>query len=170
MDSAVFSHVHDRLDEWARDVVDSLVAGDLTRPVTDRQERIADSIGRLIEAMQDLVTPPEKFAGSKGGAGSGGGQQAPLIPPLAELMLLRGMQEQVYDQTREVAGRGNGEPGERRARLTELGEDQRALLDLGQRMAEALQGGAPPDGGIVPEDLLPDPQPDPEPVPQDPEG
>ncbi len=147
LDSAVFSHVHERMDDWARDVIDALVAGEVSDAVTGRQQRIADSIGRLIEAMEDLVTPPDKFAGDQqqgGAGGTGSEQQPPLIPPMAELMLLRGMQEQLYDQTRVLDDQTDVEPGERRSRLAELGEEQRELLDLGRQMAESLQGDAPP--------------------------
>ena len=124
--------------------------------VTDRQQRIADSIGRLIEALESLISEPDEFAGgSQGGSGSGSGQgRPPLIPPIAELMLLRGMQEQVYNQTQDLDGRGDLEADERRERLEELGEDQQDLLELGREMAEAL--GTTPLS--EPEPTTPEPQ------------
>jgi hypothetical protein len=152
LEAPVFSHVHARIDDWATQVTDSLRGGELGVSAVARQQRIADSIGRLIEALEDLITPPDKFAGGQGaGQQPGGqGQQPPLIPPIAELMLLRGMQEQVYEETKDVDGRTGIETGLRRARLTELGDDQRSLLRLGREMAEALQQDRPVPG--------PDPQ------------
>ncbi len=147
LEARVFSHVHARMDDWATQVTETLRGGELEATVSGRQQRIADSIGRLIEALEDLIAPPEKFAGSQGGAGRGGqGRPPPLIPPIAELMLLRGIQEQVYDQTRAAEGRVAIEPGVRRLWLEELGEDQRALLRLGREMAEAMQQNRPVPG------------------------
>jgi len=151
LEAPVFSHVHSRIDDWATQVTETLRGGEIEEAVAGRQQRIADSIGRLIEALEDLISPPDKFAGSPGAGRSGGqGQQAPLIPPIAELMLLRGMQEQVYEETRIVDWRTGVEAGERRERLAELGRDQRSLLRLGREMAEALQQDRPVPG--------PDPQ------------
>jgi hypothetical protein len=148
LEAPVFSHVHARMDDWATRVTETLRGGEFEQSVAGRQQRIADSIGRLIEALEDLITPPDKFAGGQGaGQQAGGqGQQPPLIPPIAELMLLRGMQEQVYEETQDIDGRTGIETGERRARLAELGDDQRSLLRLGREMAEALQQDRPVPG------------------------
>ncbi len=147
LDAPVFSHVHARIDDWAVQVTEALRGGKLEAAAAGRQQRIADSIGRLIEALEDLIAPPDKFAGSQGGGQSGSqGQPAPLIPPIAELMLLRGMQEQVYEETQDVDGRTGVEAGDRRARLAELGGDQRSLLRLGREMAEAMQRDRPAPG------------------------
>ena len=147
LDAAVFSHVHARIDDWATQVTETLRAGELGEAAVRRQQRIADSIGRLIEALEDLISPPDKFAGSQGGGQSGSkGQPAPLIPPIAELMLLRGMQEQVYEETQDVDARTGIAAGERRARLVELGDDQRSLLRLGRDMAESMQQNRPGPG------------------------
>jgi len=151
MEAPVFTHVHGRIDRWARQVTRTLRDGSLSaggEVVTERQQLIADSIGRIIGALEELITPPDKFAGGQGqGNQSGGrGQPPPLIPPVAELMLLRGMQEQVYEQTRDLDGRRGIEPGERDTRFEELGEDQRDLLRLGQEMAEVLQDDLPVPG------------------------
>jgi hypothetical protein len=141
-ESPVFTHVHDMLDAWSSRVTDALISGEVSVAVTDRQQRIADSIGRLIEALEDLVSEPEEFAGGGPGGGSGTGPR-PVIPPVAELMLLRGMQEQVYNQTRDLDGRSDLGPDERQERLEELGGDQQHLLELGREIAEAL-GEVPP--------------------------
>ena len=145
--------MHERVDEWARQVTDVLRTGELAEAVVDREQRIADSIGRIIEALEDLVSPLDKFAGGRGGQGRGGQRRAaPLIPPIVELMLLRGMQDQVYDQTRALDGRAGIEAGERRSRFAELGLDQRALLRLGRQMAEELQDAPVPGPGLQEQD------------------
>jgi hypothetical protein len=150
-ESSVFTQVHDMMDDWSSWVTDALISGEVSVAVTDRQQRIADSIGRLIEAIEGLVSEPGEFAGGGQGGSGGSGRQgrAPLIPPIAELMLLRGMQEQVYNQTRDIDARGDLQPDERETRLEELGEDQQRLLELGEEMAEALSN-APASEGTPP--------------------
>jgi hypothetical protein len=140
-DSAVFSRVHELVDGWARQVSEALEAGEVGTTTTDRQGRIADSIGRLVEALEITIKPPDEFGGEqRGGTGQGGhGGQQPLIPPIAELKLLRGMQEGVYNLTREIDGRTDLDPAERELRLTELGRDQRSLHDLGRQILDALR-------------------------------
>ena len=149
-DSRVFSHVHALIDRLSRRASEGLLAGVVNVDVTDRQQRIADSIGRLIKALEELLQPPEEFAEqSPQGGGSGGGGQQPLIPPVAELRLLREMQEQVYNQTRDLDARDDLDLARRQERLVELGSDQRELLDIGREIAESLRG---PQG---PSDPLP---------------
>ena len=155
LEAPVFTHVHGRIDRWARQVTETLRGGSLAgggevvgEVVMERQWLITDSIGRIIGALEELIMPPDKFAGgqAQGNQSGGRGQPPPLIPPVAELMLLRGMQEQVYEQTRDLDGRRGMKPGDRDTRFEELGEDQRDLLRLGQEMAEALQDDTPVPG------------------------
>jgi hypothetical protein len=140
-ESPIFSRVHDMMDDWSAWATDALISGEVTVAVSDRQERITDSIARLMQALEDLVQEDRgEFAGGGPGGGGGQGQQGrpPLIPPIAELMLLRGMQEQVYNQTRDLDTRRDLEPGDRQGRLEDLAEDQQQLLELGEEMAESL--------------------------------
>ena len=141
-ESLVFSHVHALLDDWARLVIDDLVKGEVGAEVTRRQQRIVASIGRLIEALEEVLVPPSEFAQQQGG-GSGGGQPR-LIPPLAELRLLRDMQEEVYTLTRAIDGRTDLEPTQRSRRLRDLGRSQRELRSLGRQVLDMLKG--PPNG------------------------
>ena len=93
--------------------------------------------------------------------------QSPLIPPVAQLKLLRGLQEQIYNQTRSMDSRNDLDSAQRRTRLRELGQHQRELMDLGEEMLEALapggQGGQPnPDGEPPAGPQEPAPEPEPE--------
>ena len=63
-----------------------------------------------------------------------------LIPEVAEVKRLHGLQEQVYDQTRSIDGRTDLAPGQRRRRVRELGDMQRELIELGEKMLERLKG------------------------------
>ncbi|MEM7229787.1 MAG: hypothetical protein AAF432_13330, partial [Planctomycetota bacterium] len=153
LDSSVFSHTHDMIDGWAQAVADQLGNGTVDIDVTDRQMLIADSLRRLMEALEEDESEEEEFA--QDSQMGGGGQQGPqpLIPPVKELKLLRGLQEQVYDQTKSLDSREDLNSGQMRDRLRDVGQRQRDLLDLGEAMLDALDGGGAPPPRITEEDL-----------------
>ncbi|MHC4416300.1 MAG: hypothetical protein ACYS0G_13550, partial [Planctomycetota bacterium] len=70
-EARVFTHVHGVIDELSRSVTESLLEGIVDVEVTDRQQRIADSIGRVVEALEELIQPPppSEFARQQGGGG-----------------------------------------------------------------------------------------------------
>ena len=141
-ESRVISHVHSVMDDLALSVTDDLLAGRVETVVSDRQQRIADSLGRLIEALEALMdpAPPSEFAKGQGGGG-GGGSQAPLVPPVAELRLIRGLQEQVYNLTRDLDDLSDLDAAERSRRHRDLGREQRDLQGLGRQLLEDLMQG-----------------------------
>jgi hypothetical protein len=158
-ETVVFSHAHAIIDEWSAAVSTSLREGNVSADVTDQQKLIAESLGRLAQALEEEQAEQSEFEdGSGGGSGEGGGQQGqqgeqPLVPPLSELKLLRGLQEQIYNQTRDIDGRSDIEAASRRQRLRELQRQQDALQRLGEQLLEQLAPpqptpeGAPPEGG-----------------------
>lgn len=158
-DSPMFSHVHGLVDAAALQVIERLREGDVSIHVTDRQRSVAELIGRLVSALEEEMAPPNEFEegnqGGEGGQGGGGGGQGqqqqpqPLVPPLAELKLLRGLQEQIYSETRTLNEASGLDDAARRQRLRDLSRQQQSLLELGQRLLEALQqqqGGPTPPG------------------------
>jgi hypothetical protein len=172
-EALVFSHTHRLMQEWSVTASESLSAGKVDVEVTDRQQMIAEAIGGLIDALEESMLPPEEFAkeqnqGQQGEGGQQGQQPQPLIPPVAELKLLQGLQQQIYDQTRSMDSRRDLDEAQRRNRLREVGQQQRELMGLGQQMLEKLQQGQAPtmtpgDPSTPPE---PSPEPEPDPVPQ----
>ncbi|MHC5001734.1 MAG: coiled-coil domain-containing protein [Planctomycetota bacterium] len=152
LDASVFSMVHDRMERWAARASNGLRDGDVSVEVSDRQDWIARAVGRLIEALEEAVAPPDEFAGesdSGGNAGSGAPGQDRLIPPVAQLKLLQGIQQEIYDRTRDLDQRGDLEPAARRQRLRDAGQQQRELLELGEELLEQFRnqdGGQAPDG------------------------
>ncbi len=145
LDSPVFSHVHRMIDTWSASASDSLIAGTVDVNVTDHQQQIADSIGRLIEALQESIIPPDEFARDQQGDSGGqtGEQQQQLIPPVAQLKLLQGLQKQIYDLTRNLDSRDDLDDAQRRARLRDLGQQQRDLMNLGRHLLEELTNSQP---------------------------
>lgn len=141
LDSPIFVHVHRAIDSWSSAITDSLSNGVVNVDITDRQQQIADSIGRLIKALEESASPPPEFENQQQQQQQGGdGQMQPsLIPPIAQLKLLREIQEQVYNLTKDLDGRNDLDDGRKRTRLRDLGQQQRELMDLGKQMLEQLQ-------------------------------
>ena len=156
--SMVFNHVHDLVDQAATSIRDDLREGRVGVLVTDRQQFIADAIGRLLQALEEEQQDDNPFEDGQdqqqaGEGGQQGGEpgQGQLIPPIAELKLLRGLQEQIYELTRQSDARQDLDPGIRRETLRDLGQRQRQLQELGQRVIEAMQQQQQGGGGGRPQ-------------------
>jgi hypothetical protein len=172
-ESEVFSFVHRLMDEWSRLASAALWEGLVDADVTDRQQKIADSIARQIEAIEEALVPPDEFAREsqpENQGGEGASQPPPLIPPVAELKRLHGLQEQIYNDTRSLDGRDDLSDARRRQRVRELGEMQRELTRLGEAMLEKLSGGGGPPAPIPVHDQPPPPEPAPPPGGTEPDG
>jgi hypothetical protein len=163
LDSPVFAHVHRLMDGWSSLVTDALAGGKVDIDVTDHQQMIADAIGRLIGAVEESMAPPPEFAQDQQNQqnqqdGEQQQQKQPLIPPVAQLKLLQGLQEQVYDLTKNIDGRNDLDDAPRRGRLRDLGQQQRDLGQLAQQMLETLENRQQqtppeaPEGGEKPAD------------------
>jgi len=142
--------LHERLDGWSRRAEAALERGDTGRPATAPMESIRDSLARIVEALSAEFAEDDPFedgqgGGDEGGGGGDGGAAADAIPPRAELRLLRGLQEQIYDRTKALDAETDA--AWRTEELRDLSERQRELADLAQRMFEALQGAGPTSVG-----------------------
>ncbi len=142
-EAPVFAHVHRLLDDWLTMISDALWQAGVGTTVTDQQQLVADSLLRLVEALEQTLAEPQEFAGGQPGGGGGRGGRPSLIPPVAELKLLRGLQEQVYDQTRDLDTRADLDSERRSERLRQLGQQQGDLRSLGQQMLDRLRPPAP---------------------------
>ncbi|MDY7110016.1 MAG: hypothetical protein SYC29_15400 [Planctomycetota bacterium] len=139
VESEIFQYVHRLMDEWCAQVIEALQERDIGVSATDRQAMIAESIIRQIEALQPDEADEFARESSPGGGGRGAGSGAPpLIPPVAEIRRLRSLQEQIYNQTRDLDRRTDLDEARRRQRLLETGRMQRRLVELGTEMLEKL--------------------------------
>ena len=137
LESDIFSYVHRLMDQWCGEVSGALWEGEVDRFLTDRQEMIAQSIVRQIEALKP--EPADEFAREpRQGRGGGGAGAQPLIPPVAELKRLRSLQEQVYNQTKALDSLADPDDPRRRQRLLETGRMQRKLIEIGRKMLQSL--------------------------------
>lgn len=143
----VYKSMHDQLDAWAAGASKRLRRGEADPSVVFDQQMILTTIDSLIEALQP-DQPDEQFAtGQGGGDGGGGGQQGGgqqgMIPPAAELKLLRARQSQVNQMTRQLADGGEQEAGgqgdPQRQQLNSLAQQQNQLAEMGDQLIQQMQ-------------------------------
>src|SRR5262249_56871319 len=102
MDEAkVFDYAHARLDQEAAAVSGPLKEGQAPTKVGRDQSSIIRILQGLLDAVNDLDKKKDEFReeDQSGGGGGGGGGQQPLLPPIAELKLLRCLQPAAPDRT-----------------------------------------------------------------------
>ncbi|MFA6045187.1 MAG: hypothetical protein WC718_09395 [Phycisphaerales bacterium] len=103
-DAKVFAFAHRRLDEAMARAGDTLGQG---APTDGTKRDLATSV-RMLQSLVLALSqdkPKDEFReddGGGGGGGSGPGGKPPLIPPLAELKLLRAMQAEAGELTRSA--------------------------------------------------------------------
>ena len=146
-DAKVFDYAHKRvvraMERSATKLVGEVDPGGSLRD----QDRAIRALGGLLEALADPKQDKPFDDGSEqggGGGGSGGGQQEqPLIPPVKELRLLRALQGDLVEMTRD-AHDGADSPG-----LKDAGEMQRELFEIGEDLIDRIrQGPGSPDKRI----------------------
>lgn len=145
-EATVFDYAHQRLDRVTTTAAKKLRAGQADRAVARNQDSAITILKSLIEALDDQARQNDEFQDDSGGGGGGGGGQGeqPLIPPLAELRLLRAMQQEAADLTRAADEAGDEGAAED---INAVGELQRALAERGKELINKLE--APP--GPAPE-------------------
>lgn len=162
----VFKVTHDRLDETMQYVIDNLQNPQDTNtlPTTTiifDQNEIASLYMALIIALNDTPDNSEfedeqigdnSASGGGGGGGGGGGNDGnnkndELIPTIAQLKLLRGLQDSIYQSTKTLNSINTS--GQIAAeilndRINRLGTSQTQLTELTQQFLEELQKQALP--------------------------
>lgn len=142
-DTIVVEYAHSRLESATSAAAQRLRAGEADTTVTRNQAAAVRLLRSLVEALNEAqqerdFREQEQDSGGEGGAQSGG--SPPLIPPIAELRILREMQQEAADWTRELDADVRPDPGEK-ARLVEL---QRELATRGEALVQAVMQQAPP--------------------------
>lgn len=150
-EAPVFSLAHDRIDALMRSAADGLNEARPGPGVTIDQQQAAGVLASLVEVLgRPPNRSPEDFQdGSGGGDGQGGsgGQEEGLIPPIAELRLLRDMQRAAMDATRALHERPElADP----ARVAGLSDLQRLLAERGAALIQKLDQPPGPASGAPP--------------------
>jgi len=145
-DAKLFDYVHTRLDHATADATAPMREGVVSAAVARNQRDTVRLLEGLLQSLAD-AKKKDQFRGDNGGGGGGGGGAAgagsqPLIPPAAELKLLRFMQQEAADQTRSLSeAAGGGDPAEM-AGLTRL---QRELAEQAQGLLDKIKPPTNPD-------------------------
>ena len=162
-ESPVFRLAHERVARLSERVAQSLREGTPGARDTLTQDSIAVLLEQLASSLENLPPPEEGFEQDSasnqggGGGGSGGGEDPPAIPPIAELVVLRTLQDQAARAT-ELAD-ATGDPVD----LDDAVSIQRAVAEEAQTLLESLQSdqNPPPDGlPIGPDTEIPNNEPD----------
>lgn len=139
-DAAVFDFAHERLDAAAMLAAKRLRGGHADRAVERNQNSAVRILASLVEALRDLERDDEFRDDGEGGGGGGGGGQGgeppPLLPPLAELRLLRGLQQGAAELTREL---DEARDESAATELNQLGDLQDSLRIRGEELMQKLQ-------------------------------
>ncbi len=147
--AGVFDFAHQRLDAQLNEIGTAFVAGNVRTKSVRQQASVESLLRGLIEALEDPEKEESPFAeGSSGGEGSTMQQngQDELIPSLAELRLLRTMQQDLLDQTKMIESFG-GEAEEARA----IGQLQNEIAEQGEILIEKLKTQGAQQQGVPPE-------------------
>ncbi len=145
-DAAVFAFAHDQLDMVMAAAAKKLRAGQPAASIGRDQNSAIRILRSMVEALAENPNQNDEFRDSEGGGGEGGqGGAPPLIPDLAELRLLRGMQQQAAELTRALDDdRDTATPAD----VDALGRLQSDLAEQGDALIERLQqnqGGPSPE-------------------------
>jgi len=138
MESAkMFSFAHDRLDAAMADASNGLKSGRADAVVDAAQASAIRILASLVEALRpaqddDDGLREDEQAGDAGGGG-GGAQEPPLIPPIAELKLLRAMQMEAFELTRTAGDALNP------AAVSVAAELQTSLAERAAEIQKALE-------------------------------
>lgn len=141
--------MHDLVDSSLREAKDALSGGEPDRALPPVDEAI-DALATIVAALDEESAPEDDDAfgdeggeQAAGGAGSGGAPSG-AVPPVAEIKILRGMQESLMRRTRVLDELGDSIPAdERLRRVAEIARKQERIVDLGQKIADKI---APKDG------------------------
>ena len=142
-ESLLVTGIHEMVDAWSLDVSETLSEGDIDLRTLDQESMIMDSILNLVSALQDDPPQQETFQRNEQGSQAGGEESAdgssdsqpePLIPPLAELEMLRALQEQVYARTIRAEQNSDGDT----RTFDDIADMQKRLHDLGTRLLEQM--------------------------------
>ena len=143
--------MHDVINEALFDSRASLnegKPGEAVSPADDAIEAIAAIVGALDE--KDTPGDEDAFAEQQNsGSDQGAGGQSPsgAVPPVAEVKLLRSMQDSVARRTRALDESASSlTPVERAQRLGAIAARQQRILELGSKLAEKIRSGGSSTG------------------------
>jgi len=105
------------------------------------QKDIERTLSELVEALEQEYEQAKQGGGGGGGAGGAGGKEPPLVPPLAQLKMLRTLEVNIFEATKryeEEKALGNMNPVLVKKRVERLGEKQENVSKTARKLAREL--------------------------------
>jgi hypothetical protein len=144
-EAGVFDYAHTRLDQTTSAAAKRLRAGEADAAVARDQDSAVRILAALVEALDDTAPQDDEFreseSGNEGGGSGGEAGEQPLIPPLSELRLLRAMQQEAADRTREANESPDPAAAEELTGL--IGDLQEQLSERGLELIEKMEQQPP---------------------------
>ena len=140
-EAGIFQHAHERLDDLATRVRETLASGRMDSITLFQEQTIIRQLHGLSESLKQ-GSGEEGFSRSQptsGGESSQGSGQQPLVPPVAEIKLLRSMQQEILESTEVVNTGIHLSPVHQHEILGHLAFQQDALAELGLDMIRKLR-------------------------------
>jgi hypothetical protein len=139
-EAPIFALAHSQLDRLMRASAEGLTKRTIENRVEDAQRNAEVILTTLVEVLSDDNSDQDESDfddGSQGGGegGSGSGEE-PVIPPVAQLKLLRTMQQLVADQTRSFA---DNPEQVIESDIDDLSSLQSELFEQGQALIESMK-------------------------------
>ena len=140
----VYAWALDRVTEWMNAVQARLRSREIDEALLATAGRIERELQTLITALDETqqLPGPDEFVEQSSGDGASGGQQGEasrvVVPTVAELLVVRALQRELNQRTRTFAETFDPQQASEAelVELKQLGEDQRRLEDLTQRLAD----------------------------------
>ncbi|MBL4810299.1 MAG: hypothetical protein JKY43_09635 [Phycisphaerales bacterium] len=155
-DAPIFTLAHDQMNMLLQSISDNLNQRTLDPMTTLDQQSVATILTALIEVLgQSQQQQSNDFedgqseGGGGGGGGSGGGQE-PVLPPIAQLQLLRTLQQLTATQTRAISESDAPDP----RRIRQIGQLQQDLAEKGQKLIEDMNPPPPIDEQSIDEPVV----------------
>ncbi|MBO6512664.1 MAG: hypothetical protein JJ974_01705 [Phycisphaerales bacterium] len=137
-EAPIFTLAHDQIALLLETIAEDLNERSLNPSVVLDQQSVATILSALVEVLGNAQQPSDDQLedgqnSSGGGQGSGGADQ-PVIPPVAQLQLLRTLQQLTATQTRAMSESGSNDPD----RLRSISTLQQELAQKGQELIEQM--------------------------------
>ncbi|MFT3686614.1 MAG: hypothetical protein QM783_17135 [Phycisphaerales bacterium] len=136
-DADLFVLGHERLDALARGAAEGLRTDTVAENVAAKQRGVERVLRQLIDALNEEQGEEEAFrepeSGGGGGSQSGQGDAPPMVPPAAEVKLLKSMQQEALTLTREADEAKNAGAADEARTL------QRMLAERGAKLLQKMQ-------------------------------
>lgn len=141
-DSVVFAYAMSDVAKDMSDAAERLSDEDAGWSTQQIQKDIERTLAELVESLEQQYDEARKGGGGGGGgSGGAGGGEPPLVPPLAQLKMLRTLEEAIFDSTKRYEEEkilGGMNPVLLRKFIERLGEKQENVSKTARKLARQL--------------------------------